>query len=146
MRRSSLLAVLAWYFDLVLIESIVWPLHDSVDLKEGALYHIAVLFRVVFFILMLVYHVRWKKGTPWLSPGEYLIGQRLISGNKEGVMMFNIHRTILFGVLFINMLCTARTMDVSYYGLETNWIVLIMNYGFNFLLLFGVLRLAEAEA
>ncbi len=145
MSRSKLLAVFAWYFDLVLIESVVWPLHDLVEFNEGPLYHFSVFFRVVVFVLTIVYHVKWKDTAKWLSPGEYLTGQRLISGQKEGVKIFSIHRTFMFVVLLVNMLCTAKTMDVSYYDIEVNWIVLLINYAFNFLLLFGTYKLSEAR-
>lgn len=145
MDRSRLLAIFAWYFDLVLIESIVWPLHDLVDSGDGWLYHLSVLVRVVIFILTIVYHVKWKKKTSWLSPGEYLTGQRLISGKKAAVKLFSIHRTLLFVVILINILCTVKTVGTSYYGMADMGRVMLINYGINFLLLFGSFKLSEVK-
>jgi hypothetical protein len=139
------LAVFAWYFDVVLIESIIWPLHDLVDFNDGILYHLSVLVLVVVFILSIIYHVKWKNKTTWLSPGEHLTGQRLISGSKKATTIYNIHRTLMFFVILINLLITARTLDVSYYGMEKLWVVLIINYCINFLLLFGSFKLAEVK-
>lgn len=145
MERSSLLAIFAWYFDLVLIESIVWPLHDLVDSGDGWLYHLSVLVRVVIFILTILYHVKWKKKTSWLSPGEYLTGQRLISLKKEAVKLFSIHRTLLFIVILINILITVKTVETSYYGISDMGRVMLINYGLNFLLLFGSFKLSEVK-
>jgi hypothetical protein len=145
MDRSRLLAIFAWYFDLVLIESIVWPLHDLVDSGDGWLYHLSVLVRVIIFILTIVYHVKWKKNTSWLSPGEYLTGQRLISGNKAAVKLFSVHRTLLFVVILINILCTIKTVETSYYGMADMGRVMLINYGLNFLLLFGSFKLSEVK-
>ena len=145
MNRSSLLAVFAWFFDVVIIECIIWPLNDLLESNYEIAHLLSLLFLLIVFSLTIFYHVHWKRKTNWISPGEYLTGQRIQSNGKQEFRMFSIHRTLLFSVILLNLLSTARSLEVSYFGVTEIIMILLINYSYNFFLLFGSFKLSEVK-
>lgn len=145
MERSRLLAIFAWIFDVVIIECIIWPVNDLLERNFGIAHLLSQLFLFTVFSLTIFYHVSWKRKTNWISPGEYLTGQRIQSNGKQEFRMFSIHRTLLFSVILLNLLSTARSLDVSYFGMNDIGIVLVITYSYNFLLLYGSLKMSELK-
>lgn len=138
---------LGWMFDAYLIQVILAPLQYNLGDKTG-LYNMSLLFMMLaIFIITILYHAQWKHKTLWISPGEHLIGTKWLDGYKIQTNPFPINRFLLIGILVLNILFTANTIEDTrvYFGFNNITFQIFFNLIYNGLLLVGTLFLGMAR-